>query len=173
MSQSAFCIATSEEQANHIVERLQLSGFPNSDISVIAPDPGKGGFAHVKSSKAPEGIAKGVATGGIAGGALGLLVGIGALAIPGLGAFIAAGPIMAALRGAAVGAATGGLVGGLIGMGIPEIEARRYEDKLRRGNYLISAHAATGRQLENAQDIFEAEHAEDISVVTEVSAPRE
>lgn len=172
MSQSAFCIATSEEQAARIVERLQVSGFSNSDISVIAPDPDGAGFAHVKSSKAPEGIAKGAATGGVAGGALGLLLGIGALAIPGLGVFIAAGPLLAALSGAAVGAATGGVVGGLIGLGIPEIEAKRYEDKLRRGNYLISAHAASGKQLGIAQEIFETEHADDVSVVTEAATPR-
>ncbi len=173
MSKSAFCIATTEAQANRIVERLQVNGFNSSDISVLLPDSsGKGDFGHVKSTKASEGIATGATTGGIAGGAIGLLAGIGALAIPGLGAFIAAGPIMAALSGAAVGAATGGVVGGLIGLGIPEIEAKRYEDKLRSGNYLISAHAETSEQVTRAKEVFEAEHAEDISVVTEASAPK-
>ncbi len=173
MSKSVFCIATSETQANKIVERLQLSGFSTSDISVLLPDSsGKGDFGHVKSTKASEGIATGATTGGLAGGAIGLLAGIGLLAIPGLGPFIAAGPIMAALSGAAVGAATGGLVGGLIGLGIPEIEAKRYEDKLLRGNFLISAHASDSRQVDRAKDIFEVEKAEDISVVTEASAPK-
>lgn len=169
---SVFCIATSEVQANRIVESLQENGFSSSDISVLLPDSsGKGDFGHVKSTKASEGIATGATTGGIAGGAIGLLAGIGALAIPGLGAFIAAGPILAALSGAAVGATTGGIVGGLIGLGIPEIEAKRYEDKLRTGNYLISAHAETSEEIDRAKRIFEAEHAEDISVVSEATAP--
>lgn len=173
MSKSVFCIATNETQANKIVERLQLSGFTASDISVLLPDSsGKGDFGHVKSTKASEGIATGATTGGLAGGAIGLLAGIGLLAIPGLGPFIAAGPIMAALSGAAVGAATGGLVGGLIGLGIPEIEAKRYEDKLRKGNFLISAHATDDRQVDRAKEIFEVENAEDISVITEASAPK-
>jgi hypothetical protein len=173
MSKSAFCIATNEAQANRIVERLQVNGFSSSDISVLLPDSsGKGEFGHVKSTKASEGIATGATTGGIAGGAIGLLAGIGALAIPGLGPFIAAGPIMAALSGAAVGAATGGVVGGLIGLGIPEIEAKRYEDKLRKGNFLISAHAETSEQITRAKEVFEAEKADDISVVTEATAPK-
>ncbi|WP_395739007.1 hypothetical protein [Prosthecobacter sp.] len=172
MSKSVFCIATSEAQANRIVERLLASGFSNSDISVLLPDAtGKGEFGHVKSTKASEGVATGATTGGIAGGAIGLLLGIGALAIPGLGAFIAAGPVMAALSGAAVGAATGGVVGGLIGLGIPEIEAKRYETRLREGNFLLSAHTETSEQISRAKDIFEAENAEDISVVNEASAP--
>lgn len=125
----------------------------------------------MKSTKASEGIATGAATGGLAGGAIGLLAGIGALAIPGLGPFIAAGPIMAALSGAAVGATAGGIVGGLIGLGIPEIEAKRYEDRLKKGNYLVSVHTEDGDRIDAAKEIFEAEGAEDISTIGEEKAP--
>jgi hypothetical protein len=172
-NKSIFCIATSVNQAERIVERLQASGFPSSDISVLLPDTsGTGDFGHVKSTKASEGIATGATTGGIAGGAIGLLAGIGALAIPGLGPFIAAGPIMAALSGAAVGATAGGIVGGLIGLGIPEIEAKRYEDSLKKGNYLISVHGEDNDRLEVAKEIFTSEKAEDISTIGEVKAPK-
>ena len=127
----------------------------------------------MKATKAPEGATTGAATGGVTGGVLGLLAGVGALAIPGLGPFIAAGPIMAALSGAAVGATTGGIVGGLIGMGIPEVEAKRYENKLKNGNYLIAVHAADGDQKDRAKDIFEEAGAEDISTSSMSKAPAE
>lgn len=173
MSKSVFCIATSETQAENIVSRLQAEGFPASDISVLVPDSGgTGSFGHVKSTKASEGVTAGTTAGGLTGGTLGLLAGIGALAIPGVGPFIAAGPIMAALSGAAIGAATGGLVGGLIGLGIPEIEAKRYEEQLKKGNYLISAHAEDGDRLDRAKAVFKDAGAEDISTVREASAPK-
>jgi hypothetical protein len=142
---SVFGIVKSHAQAEQIVEGLQIAGFDSSEISILLPDnEGKHDIGHVKATKAPEGATTGAATGGVAGGVLGLLAGIGALAIPGVGPFIAAGPIMAALSGAAIGATTGGVVGALIGMGIPEIEARRYEDKLKSGNYLIAVHVHDG-----------------------------
>src|ERR1700756_525943 len=123
------------------VDELKSAGFRNTDISVLFPESsGTRDFAHEKSTKAPEGATTGAGTGGVLGGALGWLMGIGALAIPGLGPFIAAGPIMAALSGAAAGAALGGLTGALIGWGIPEYEAKRYEGKIREGNILISVH---------------------------------
>ena len=132
MSNSVFCIATTQGQAEKIVRDLQSHGFSDSEISVLLPDTaGTHDMGHVKATKAPEGTATGATTGGVAGGVLGLLAGIGALAIPGVGPFIAAGPIMAALSGAALGATAGGVVGGLIGLGIPEIEAKRYEEKLK------------------------------------------
>jgi len=172
-NKSVFCIATTVSQAERIVQSLQSSGFPTGDISVLMPDSTRtGDFGHVKSTKASEGIATGATTGGLAGGTIGLLAGLGALAIPGLGPFIAAGPIMAALSGAAVGATAGGVVGGLIGLGIPEIEAKRYEDHLNKGNYLISVHAADGDRIDRAKEIFEAEEAEDISTIGEVKAPK-
>ncbi len=161
---SVFCIAKSHSQAEQIVERLQTSGFDSSEISVLLPDTeGKHDIGHVKATKAPEGATTGAATGGVTGGVLGLLAGIGALAIPGVGPFIAAGPIMAALSGAAVGATTGGVVGGLVGMGIPEIEAKRYEGKLKDGNYLIAVHAHDGDQVDRAKEIFKSANAEDIT----------
>src|SRR6185436_15844063 len=128
---AVFCIAKTENQACQIVDNLKMAGFSNNDISVLFPD--KGGsrdFAHEKATKAPEGATAGAVSGGAIGGALGWLVGIGSLAIPGVGPFIAAGPIMAALGGAAVGAATGGLAGTLIGFGMPEYEAKRYENRV-------------------------------------------
>jgi len=161
---SVFCIANSHSQAEQIVERLQTSGFDSSEISILLPDTeGKHDIGHVKATKAPEGATTGAATGGVTGGVLGLLAGIGALAIPGVGPFIAAGPIMAALSGAAIGATTGGVVGGLIGMGIPEIEAKQYEEKLKTGNYLIAVHAHDGDETDRAKEIFKAANAEDIT----------
>lgn len=171
---SVFCLAKSHGQAEQIVERLEASGFPKVEISVLLPDTGgKHDVGHVIATKAPEGAVTGGTAGGVAGGVLGLLAGIGALAIPGVGAFIAAGPIMAALSGAAVGAATGGVVGGLIGMGIPEIEAKRYEEKLKTGNYLIAVHTHDGKEKDRAEKIFEDAGAEDISVSTMASTPKD
>ncbi|HEV2096801.1 MAG TPA: hypothetical protein VGQ82_09890 [Chthoniobacterales bacterium] len=170
---SVFCIAKTHQQAEQIVERLQTSGFPSSEISVLLPDTeGKHDIGHVKATKAPEGATTGAATGGVTGGVIGLLAGIGALAIPGVGPFIAAGPIMAALSGAAIGATTGGVVGGLIGMGIPEIEAKRYEEKLKTGNYLVAVHAHDGDQQNRAKEIFKNAGADDIATSSMSSAPK-
>ncbi|HEY1172186.1 MAG TPA: DUF3341 domain-containing protein [Verrucomicrobiae bacterium] len=165
---SAFCIAASRKQAENIVERLQDAGFSNNDISALFPDKETTrDFAHEKRSKSPEGAAAGVSTGGILGGALGWLAGIGALSIPGVGPFIAAGPIMTALSGAAMGAAVGGITGALIGMGIPEFEARRYEGKIRDGNILISVHTENNEEINRAKAIFEQAGADDISSTDE------
>jgi uncharacterized membrane protein len=167
---SIFGIVKSHSQAEQIVEGLQDAGFPASEISILLPDnEGKHDIGHVKATKAPEGAT----TGATAGGVLGLLAGVGALAIPGVGPFIAAGPIMALLGGTAVGATTGGLVGGLVGMGIPEIEARRYEDKLKSGNYLIAVDARDGDQKNRAKEIFKNAGAEDISTLSMSKTPAE
>lgn len=169
---SVFGIVRTHAQAEQIVEDLQDAGFPPSEISVLLPDnQGKHDIGHVKATKAPEGATTGAATGGVTGGVLGLLAGIGALAIPGVGPFIAAGPIMAALSGAAIGATAGGVVGGLIGMGIPEIEAKRYENKLKTGNYLIAIHVHDGDEKDRAKKIFENAGAEDISTSSMSKAP--
>jgi hypothetical protein len=169
MSKSVFGIATTHGQAKRIVEQLQAQGFAASEISVLMPETGgTRDVGHVKATKAPEGATTGAAT----GGAIGLLAGIGALAIPGVGPLIAAGPIMAALSGAAVGAATGDVVGGLIGLGIPEIEAKRYEEKLKKGNYLIAVHTDESEDADRAKKIFKTAKAEDISTVSEASAPK-
>jgi hypothetical protein len=169
---SVFCIATSRAQADSIVDHLKSANFSNNDISALFADKDSShDFAHEKSTKAPEGAAAGGATGGIVGGALGWIAGIGALAIPGVGPFIAAGPIIAALSGAAIGAAVGGIAGGLIGLGIPELEAKRYEGKIKQGNILISVHTENSSEISRAKDIFTKADAEDICVTGETSTP--
>ena len=168
MEKAVFCIARTEAQARSIVEQLKSAGFSNNDISVLLPDKsGTKDFAHEQHTKAPEAAATGAGTGGVLGGVFGWLVGIGALAIPGLGPFIAAGPIMAALSGAAAGAAIGGVSGALIGMGIPEYEAKRYEGKVKDGNILISVHTEDSTERSRAKDIFTRAEAEDISYTGE------
>ncbi len=172
MSTSVFCIAPSQHIAESIVADLKSSGFSDSDISVLFPDKSSTrDFAHEKNTKAPEGATVGAGAGGAVGGTLGLLAGIGLLAIPGIGPFIAAGPIMAALSGLAVGAAVGGIAGALIGMGIPEIEAKRYEGKVKDGNILISAHADSSELVTRAKNVYEKHNASDISSGGMASAP--
>lgn len=164
MAKAVFGIATSQQQAEAAVTRLKNAGFSSDDISALFPDrTGTKDFAHEQHTKAPEGATTGGLAGGLLGGALGWLAGIGALAIPGVGPFIAAGPIMAALGGAAVGGTVGGIAGALIGMGIPEFEAKRYEGKIREGNILISVHSDNRDQTREAKEIFEQAGAKDIS----------
>ncbi len=168
MSKAVICIAKTQIQAETIITRLQQAGISTSDISVLMPDrSGSRDFAHEHNTKAPEGATIGVGAGGVAGGVLGLLAGIGALAIPGVGPFIAAGPIMAALSGAAVGATIGGIAGALVGLGMPEFEAKQYESKVKNGNILISVHAYDKDEAERIEEILEAADAEDISVTGE------
>jgi hypothetical protein len=164
MAKAVFGLVDSEGQAATIVDSLKAAGFSNNDISVLFPDKsGTRDFAHEQHTKAPEGAATGAGTGGVLGGVFGWLVGIGSLAIPGVGPFIAAGPIMAALAGAGVGAAVGGLSGALIGLGIPEYEAKQYEGKLKEGNILISVHSENGDEVKRAKEIFEHAGAHDVS----------
>lgn len=174
MSKKAvFCISTSIEQADRIVDRLRSEGFSNNDISVLFADKeSTHEFAHEKNTKAPEGAITGAGTGGVIGGALGWIAGIGALAIPGVGPFIAAGAIMSTLSGIAIGGAIGGIAGGLIGLGIPELEAKRYEGKIRDGNVLISAHTENSDEVKKARVIFDEEGAADICATGEASTPR-
>ncbi|MDY6945716.1 MAG: hypothetical protein SXG53_08350 [Pseudomonadota bacterium] len=174
MKNAVYGIANSSEQAESVVSQLQVAGFVTSDISVLFPDKqGSRDFAHEKNTKAPEGATTGGLAGMGVGGALGLLAGIGALAIPGVGPFIAAGPIMGALSGAAVGGATGGLIGALVGLGIPELEAKQYEGKVRAGNILISVHTESGDERSRAKDILERSGATDVSSTSEASVPKE
>jgi hypothetical protein len=173
MPKAVFCIANNEAQAISIIERLKVAGYSNNDISVLFPDKsGTRDFIHEHHTKAPEGAISGAGAGGLAGGALGWLAGLGTLAIPGLGPFIVAGPLMAALSGAAVGATIGGVAGTLIGLGIPEFEAKRYEGKVKAGNLLLSVHAKTTEQEKEAKDIFQTFHAQDISIGGEVGGKR-
>jgi hypothetical protein len=171
---SVFCIATSRHQADNIVEQLKNAHFSNNDISALFADKGTShDFAHEKSTKAPEAAVTGAVTGGVVVGALGWIAGIGALAIPGVGPFIAAGPIIAALSGAAIGATVGGIAGGLIGLGIPELEAKRYEGKIKEGNILISVHTEHSEDISRAKKIFTKAGAEDICTTGEASTPKE
>ena len=165
---AVFCLARNQQQTSRIVDDLKTAGFSKNDISVLFADKtGTKDFAHEKNTKAPEGAATGAGTGGILGGVLGWLAGVGALAIAGIGPFVAAGPIMAALGGAAIGAGTGGLIGGLVGLGFPEYEARRYEGKLKEGNILISVHSDNSDETKRAKEIFERDGAEDIATSSE------
>ena len=172
MKASVYCTTKTIGQAESIVDELKLAGFNNNDISALLPDKrGTKDFAHEHNTKAPEGATAGGVAGLGVGAALGWLAGIGSLAIPGVGPFIAAGPIMAALGGAAVGTAAGGVIGALVGMGIPEFEAKRYDEKIKTGNILISVHTEDGKQRDVAKDIFKRNHADDISTGSEAKAP--
>jgi hypothetical protein len=171
---SVFYIAASRPQAESIVDDLKSANFSSNDISVLFPDKATTrNFAHEAHTKAPEDAVTAASTGGVVGGALGWVAGIGALAIPGVGPFIAAGPIIAALSGAAVGAAVGGIAGGLIGLGIPEPEAKRYEGKIQEGNILISVHTENSKEMTLAKDIFTQAGAQDICSAGEPSVPKE
>jgi hypothetical protein len=171
MKASVYCTTRTLAQAESIVLDLKNAGFASNDISALLPDTrGTKDFAHEHNTKAPEGATTGGIAGLGVGAAVGWLAGIGTLAIPGLGALIAAGPIMAALSGAAVGTAAGGLIGALIGMGMPEFEAKRYDAKVREGNILISVHTDDSRQRDLAKEIFKRHDADDISTGSESSA---
>ena len=173
MNKSVLGILESQRQATSAVEELQNRDISVSAISVLLPDTdGPRDFVHEHHTKAPEGAVAGASTGGIIGGALGVLAGIGALAIPGLGAFIAAGPLIAALSGAAAGAAIGGVAGGLIGLGIPEIVAKRYEGKIRGGNILMAVHVETSETQRTAEEVLKECGAHDITVTAEASVPK-
>jgi hypothetical protein len=153
------------------VDALRTAGFSNADISVLFPESaGTRDFAHEKNTKAPEGATTGAGTGIVLGGAMGWLMGIGALAIPGIGPFIAAGPIMAAMAGAGVGGAVGGIAGALIGMGIPEYEAKRYEGRVKDGGILLSVHTDSSDWIKQAKDVLKRTGAQDISSTGEAAS---
>lgn len=153
------------------VDVLKAAGFRNTDISVLFPEKaGSKSFAHEKGTRAPEGAAAGAGTGAMVGGTLGWLVGIGALAIPGLGLFVAAGPIMAALAGVGVGGAVGGIAGALVGMGISEPEAKHYEVRVKEGGILLSVHSDDADWTRRAKEILERMGAQDISLTGADSA---
>jgi hypothetical protein len=161
---AVFGIYKNIAEAERAVDSIVASGFSNNDISVLLPDvQSSKEFAHEKNTKAPEGTTTGAAAGGVLGGTLGLLAGIGALAIPGLGPFIAAGPIMAGLAGIGVGGTVGGLIGALVGMGLPEYEAKRYEGRVKNGGVLLSVHCDTSDEISRAKEVLKSTNAEDIS----------
>jgi hypothetical protein len=149
------------------IERLRAAGFRPQDISVVMPDRGTHEFGHEINSKAPEGASTGAAAGGAIGGVLGWLIGIGAIAIPGLGPLMAAGPIVAALAGAGAVGATGGIIGALVGAGMPEIEAKRYEGRIRSGAMLLSVHCDDGNWSDRAYKILKETGADDLTSTRE------
>jgi hypothetical protein len=155
MEKTLFGLAESEAQAVSVFNQLKVAGFSDDDISVLFPDEaGTRHFAHEQHTKAPEGAAAGAGSGAVIGGALGWLVGIGTLVIPGMGPFMAAGPIISTLAGAGAGATAGGFTGALIGMGMPEYEAKQYREKMKGGNILISVHTEDGTERSEVRNIF-------------------
>jgi ActD protein len=168
---AAFGIYPDRTSVELAVDRLKDAGYRNTDISVLFPqNVGSKDFAHEKKTKAPEGVTAGAGAGAVVGGTLGWLAGIGALAIPGIGPFIAAGPIVAALAGAGAGGAVGGLVGALVGLGIPEYEAKRYEGRIKNGGILLSVHCDDSEWTKRAKRILEETGAEDVSSTGEAKA---
>jgi hypothetical protein len=165
---AVFGIYGSYGAADAAVDALRAAGFRKTDISVMFPENvGTMDFAHEKGTKAPEGATTGAGTGAVIGGAVGWLAGIGTLAIPGVGPFIAAGPIMAALAGAGVGGAVGGLTGALVGMGIPEYEAKRYVGRVKDGGVLLSVHCDTTQAVTRAKELLKGSGADDIASTAE------
>lgn len=167
---SVLGIYTNRDTVERAADTLIKSGFRAADISVLLPENlGGKAIGTEKATKAPEGATTGATSGAVLGGGLGLLVGIGALAIPGLGPFIAAGPIMAALAGMGVGGTVGGITGALVGLGIPEYEAKRYEGRMQKGGILLSVHCDTSDEIKRAKELLKSTGAEDISSTTESS----
>ena len=170
---AVFGIYATAAIAENAVDHLLSIGFTNSDISVLLQDEeSTRAFAHEKHTKAPEGTTAGVATGGVIGGTLGLLAGIGLLAIPGIGPLVAAGPIMAALAGLGAGGAVGGIIGALVGMGIPEYEAKRFEGAVKDGGTLLSVHCESSEEVSRAKDALASTGAKDIASSGEESAAK-
>jgi len=170
-NKAVFGIYSTQAGVENAVGMLRDERLSSSELAVLLPESASNrDLGTVKASKAPEGAAAGAGSGALVGGALGWLVGIGSLAIPGLGPFIAAGPIVAALAGVGVGGAVGGLAGALVGMGIPEYEAKRYEGWIARGGILLSVHCDTSEEIDRSKKILERTGAEDISTTTESSA---
>jgi hypothetical protein len=161
---AVFGIFASVGQAERAVDALVVEDFSHSDVSVLLPDnESTREFAHEKHTKAPEGTTTGVVAGGAIGGTLGLLAGIGAIAIPGVGPFIAAGPIMGTLSGLGLGGTVGGIVGALVGMGVPEYEAKRYQDRIKNGGVLLSVHCDTSEEITRAKDVLKRMGAENVA----------
>ena len=173
-NKSVFGIYTSRSAVESALTHLRDAGFASADVSLLLPENlGPKELATEKATKAPEGTVAGASSGAVIGGALGWLAGIGALAIPGLGPFIAAGPIMAALAGIGVGGAVGGFTGALVGLGIPEYEAKRYEGRLQKGGTLVSVHCDTSEETDRAKDVLKRTGAEDVSSTSESSVSSE
>jgi hypothetical protein len=161
---AVYGIYSSRQHAEEAIESMRAAGFRVEDISVMLPDNlGSKDFGHERHTKAPEAATAGAAAAGVLGGALGWLIGIGALAIPGVGPFIAAGPIMSALAGLGAGTVLGGLSGALVGLGIPEYEAKRYEGRIRSGGVLLSVHCSDDHWVTRAKEMLKHTGGDDIA----------
>ncbi len=172
MTKSVIGVVETRQEAENIVRSAREAGFFLNDISVLFPDQTTTkDFAHELNTKAPEGAVAGGSAGGVLGGTLGLLAGIGAIAIPGLGPFVAAGPLMAALSGAAAGVTVGGIAGALVGFGIPEYEAKRYEGKVRGGNILVAIHVDNDEMKTSAENLLKSFNAHNVASKTEAALP--
>lgn len=170
-NKSVLGIYSNRNSVENAISAFRDAGFARTEISILLPENlGSKELSTQKETKAPEGATAGAGSGAVIGGTLGWLVGIGALAIPGLGPFIAAGPIMAALAGVGVGGAVGGFAGALVGLGIPEYEAKRYEGRLQKGGILLSVHCDTSEEIDRAKQIMERTGGEDVSSASESSA---
>jgi len=168
---AVFGIYRSRQNVEEAVDALKNANFRNTDISVLfSENVGTKDFAHEKHTKMPEGSSAGAGTGAVIGGTLGWLAGIGTLAIPGVGPFIAAGPIVAALAGAGAGGVLGGVAGALVGMGIPEYEAKRYEGRVKEGGILLSVHCDDSDWKKRATDVLKQTGAIDIGSEGEAKA---
>lgn len=168
---AVFGIYSTREEVERAADVLARSGFPVTDISVLIPESlGSKDLGTAKTTKAPEGVAAGAGSGAVLGGTLGLLAGIGALAIPGIGPLIAAGPILSTLAGIGVGGTIGGFTGALIGLGIPEYEAKRYEGRLQKGGMLLSVHCDTSEEVDRAKEIVDRTGGQDIASTGESSS---
>jgi len=166
---AVFGIFLSRGAAEGAILGLRDAGFSSSDVAILLPESLSRDMGTERASKAPEGVAAGAGTGAVVGGVLGWLVGIGSIAIPGIGPFFAAGPIVAALAGVGVGGTVGGLAGGLIGMGIPEYEAKRYEGRIREGGILVSVHCDTTESSDRARTVLLRAGAQDVSSAGEAA----
>jgi hypothetical protein len=168
---AVFGIYPDQLTAEDAVQTLKESGFRSTDVSVLFPDnQGAKDFAHEKHTKAPEGAVTGGGSGAVIGGALGWLAGIGALAIPGVGPFVAAGPLLGLLGGIGIGTAIGGITGALVGLGIPEYEAKRYEGRIQHGCILLSVHCDDPAWASRAKQILHQTGGEDVASTGEAKA---
>src|SRR3954465_16072390 len=155
MANTVVCMTQDREQAEKIVSALRDGNFSNTGISVVLPDVAPSQpLQPVEDNKSAEGAAIGAGTGGVIGGVLGWLAGIGALALPGVGPLLAAGPIVAAISGAAVGGTVGGVAGGLAGLGFSDDEVNRYLGRIKEGHALVAVHSDDAAELARARDLF-------------------
>lgn len=172
MNRAILAMFDTYPEAEAVIDRLVATGFLRDNVSVLFPDRGgRHDVVHEHHTKAPEGAVAGASAGSVVGGTLGLLAGVGALAIPGLGALLVAGPIVAALSGVAVGGAVGGFTGALVGMGVPEIQAKVYDGKVRDGNLLVAVHIDDRLQVSVVKRILREGGAHDVCTTFEAEVP--